>query len=469
MGAGYYLCVHNYPGTGSLTFSLKATKDACRVSFNHLGNPLVCSTPRDAPEEAKKYSECSASGECICKPPYAKPVDNVYPNLGFESCATKVTMLSDQEASPLQPYTATEQRVGPQQWEYWGFNTTSDDYEVVITVAERGQGRVEPFIRFGVPPGASAGQFDERADWNPAPSERQHQIILDSDKAGTRSGLWFVGVFGAGGGGFFDLSLQIFSCPGNCSSTNGVCNEKTHQCTCNDGYGGADCSIFSKELTFNSTVDKQTSAVFEYEYFNMPPVTDTMLQGDVEVKLTIRTSSDAWNIHIAARPEFLVSLDPDAPGAYPTAKNFTQRVVLDLDRPHTLTLCSTQLLKGTWKAAIHNPLPNVPLNYTLVIEKVGRCLNGCSGHGGCSTDGFCECENGWLGGDCSVEAGGGGGEPHPPRSHPFWHFVANLILMGVGAAAAFAYIAYRGIPRWLPMRPNAVDIGLYQELTEGGI
>ena len=23
--------------------------------------------------------------------------------------------------------------------------------------------------------------------------------------------------------------------------------------------------------------------------------------------------------------------------------------------------------------------------------------------------------------------------------------------------------------KWLPMRPNAVDIGLYQELTEGGI
>ncbi len=473
---GYYLCVHNYPGTGSLEFALKATKDVCRVSFsrkddNDGGQPLVCSSPLDASDDEKRYTECkSTTGDCICKEPYAKPVENVYPGLGFEDCSAKVTMLSEDDASDSKVYESNDEYVAPQQWRFWGFNTSAEDYEVIVTVAETqtrsaSGGRVAPFARFGVPPGASPGQFDERTRSPPSSSsssgQNEHRIVLDSSVPGTRSGLWFIGVFGLSGGGSFDFTLQKFSCPGNCSS-NGVCDKDTHKCTCDENYGGADCSMYSKEIPYNSTIERNTSTKFEYEYFNMPEITETMLSGNVDIKITALTSSNLWNEHISARPEILLSLDPGSPGSFPSADNFTQRMVLDLNIPHSLTLCSSQLVQGPWKLALHNPLSNVPLNFTLTVEKIGRCLNNCSGKGECSDDGVCECEDDWAGGDCSVQKSSGG-------HHEFRNFLAFLFDLAVGAGTAFAYVSYRGVPRWLPMHTNGYSgsgLGLYQELHE---
>lgn len=478
---GYYLCVHNYPGTGSLEFSLKATKDVCRVSFSRYdgGEPLVCSSPRNASEEDKRYTDCkTTSGDCICKPPYAKPVENVYSGLGFESCSAPVVMVSKDDVSDTKAYEVNDEYVGPQHWRFWGFNTSAEDYEVIVTVAER-QGRsgrsghVAPFARYGVPPGASPGQFDERTRSPPSSSsffgQHEHRIVLDSSEPGTRGGLWFIGVFGLSSGGRFDFSLQKFGCPGNCSS-NGVCDKKIHKCTCEENYGGAGCSLYSKEFPYNSTVERNTSAVFEYEYFNMPEITETMLNGNVEINITAVASSILWNEHIAALPEILLLLDPGSPGAFPNADNFTQRMVLNLNTPHSLALCSSQLVQGPWKVALHNPLSNIPLNYTLTVEKIGKCLNNCSGKGECSDDGVCVCDTNWAGGDCSVEiSGGGGGGGTSVHHHPFLSFIGSLFLVAIGAAAAFGYVTYRGIPRWLPMNMNRYSgsgLGLYQELHE---
>ncbi|KAL4552247.1 hypothetical protein Ndes2526B_g06472 [Nannochloris sp. 'desiccata'] len=486
LNQGYYLCVHNYPGTGSLEFSLKATKEVCRVSFSRYdgGAPLVCSSPRDASEEDKRYTECKpTTGDCICKPPYAKPVENVYPGLGFESCSAPVTMISKDDASDSKAYESNDEYVAPQEWRFWGFNTSAEDYEVIATVAEKqgrrggggGGGRVAPFARFGVPPGASPGQFDERTRSPPSSSssssfgQHEHRIVLDSTVPGTRSGLWFIGVFGLSSGGRFDLSLQKFSCPGNCSS-NGVCDRESHKCTCEENYGGADCSNYIKEIPYNSTVEKNTSPIFEYEYFNMPEITETMLSGNVDVRITAFASSNLWNEHIAALPEILLSLDPGSPGAFPSADNFTQRMVLNLNKQHSLTLCSSQFVQGPWKVALHNPLSNIALNYTLTVEKIGRCLNDCSGKGECSDDGVCQCEDDWAGGDCSVEKSGGGGTGGTTvHHHRFRSFISSLFLMAIGAAATFGYVSYRGIPRWLPMNMNGYSgsgLGLYQELHE---
>jgi hypothetical protein len=482
---GYYLCVHNYPvfeEKQSLEFSLKATKDVCRVSFSRHdgGAPLVCSSPRDASEEEKRYTDCKlTTGNCVCKPPYAKPVENVYPGLGFEDCSAVVTLISEEDSKS---YESNDEYVAPQQWRFYGFNTSTEDYEVIVTVAETqsrssgGDSGVAPFARFGVPPGANPGQFDERTRSPPSSSskdfgmQREHRIVLDSSSPGTRSGTWFIGVLGLSSGGSFDFSLQKFSCPGNCSS-NGVCDAETHKCTCDNNYGGADCSLYSKEIQYNATIERDTSPVFEYEYFNMPEITERMLSGNVDIKITAIASSTKWYEHISARPEILLSLDPDSPGTFPNANNFTNRMVLNLNTPHSLTLCSSQLVKGPWKVALHNPLQNIALNYTLTVEKVGRCLNRCSGQGTCSDDGVCECENNWAGGDCSVEKpSGGGGGGKGDRHGGFVRFLGSLFLIAIGAASAFGYISYRGIPRWLPMNINsgcsASGLGLYQELHE---
>lgn len=195
----------------------------------------------------------------------------------------------------------------------------------------------------------------------------------------------------------------------------------------------------------------------------------------------------------------------DGHGSYPTPTNFTQRLVLDMERPHKLILGVSQLEAGDWKVsqgakqsreahawmenmrrgpsvlviiicllcfllalqlAVYNPMPSIPLNYTLAVVKVGRCLNDCSGNGECSSDGACQCHEGWLGGDCSVNQSGGGGKP--AHRHGFATFMSSIFLMAVGAVAAFAYVSFQGIPRWLPLHNGAGfgGIGMYQELTE---
>jgi hypothetical protein len=46
------------------------------------------------------------------------------------------------------------------------------------------------------------------------------------------------------------------------------------------------------------------------------------------------------------------------------------------------------------------------VSYNLTASKEARCLNGCNGHGTCTDDGVCRCEDNWTGGDCSVNARG---------------------------------------------------------------
>ena len=47
------------------------------------------------------------------------------------------------------------------------------------------------------------------------------------------------------------------------------------------------------------------------------------------------------------------------------------------------------------------------VGYNLTATKEGRCLNNCTGHGTCSEDAICHCQDNWTGGDCSVNAKGG--------------------------------------------------------------
>lgn len=47
------------------------------------------------------------------------------------------------------------------------------------------------------------------------------------------------------------------------------------------------------------------------------------------------------------------------------------------------------------------------IGYTLTAVKIAHCLNDCSGHGQCDSNGTCQCDGSWAGGDCSVNKEGG--------------------------------------------------------------
>lgn len=76
---GAYLCVRAY-GDQPIEFSLQAVLTPCPASFGDAGEALQCSSPLgDAPGGERRYSECTAAGECVCTGAYAKPVASVFP------------------------------------------------------------------------------------------------------------------------------------------------------------------------------------------------------------------------------------------------------------------------------------------------------------------------------------------------------------------------------------------------------
>ena len=55
--------------------------------------------------------------------------------------------------------------------------------------------------------------------------------------------------------------------------------------------------------------------------------------------------------------------------------------------------------------AIYNPISRpYSIGYTLNVNTLSHCINGCAGHGVCGdSDGKCQCQDGFTGPDCSVD------------------------------------------------------------------
>lgn len=75
--SGAYLCVKGYGSTAS-TYALRASYTKCPSDFTEDGREMMCSSLIDASESEKRYTGCSADGMCSCKPPYQKPLLEVY-------------------------------------------------------------------------------------------------------------------------------------------------------------------------------------------------------------------------------------------------------------------------------------------------------------------------------------------------------------------------------------------------------
>ncbi len=76
--AGVYLCIKAY-GEVNLTYALRATLSDCPADFSAAGQQLLCSSPVDGDASQQRYTQCAPDGTCVCKPPYDKPVEDVYP------------------------------------------------------------------------------------------------------------------------------------------------------------------------------------------------------------------------------------------------------------------------------------------------------------------------------------------------------------------------------------------------------
>ena len=152
---GAYTCVRAY-GSQPITFALHALLTPCPASYDAAGAPLMCQSPLAAPQEQRRYSDCSAAGECVCTGQYAKPLPSVFPGgwvgsacwvtfclpscptclpfplpsclpstcplpissaagIGFEDCSTPVMNISRTELAANRSFQLEHERVEPDQ------------------------------------------------------------------------------------------------------------------------------------------------------------------------------------------------------------------------------------------------------------------------------------------------------------------------------------------------------------------
>jgi hypothetical protein len=270
----------------------------CPSSFAPDGAQLECSSPVGGPEEGHRFSECTAA-ECVCKPPFDRPVPVVFPGLGFEDCSARTLHLGSQ-LSAAQPFVAHHERLAPDAWAFYSFEIHPDDFQVVVTVVERGEARVDLFLKAGAPPGDGPQQFDLRPKWNAATRDRQLQVDMGPADPGFRTGRWFVGVVADDAEAEYALTIAKYGCPFNCSG-NGDCDGATHVCTCAPGFGGKDCALVSAPLEYGTIAGRNATAAFEFEFYSMPPVTGERREGAPRAFLWPHSRRGACSLHSRPR------------------------------------------------------------------------------------------------------------------------------------------------------------------------
>ncbi|KAK9824143.1 hypothetical protein WJX72_008089 [[Myrmecia] bisecta] len=406
---GVYLCIKAY-GEANVSYSLRALTTQCPSDFTAEGDARVCSALVNAPADQQRSQGCTAEGQCICKPPWNKPVSEVYPGLGFEDCSAKVTNISSSELTQTAPYVKEHEEVAPAAWSFYKFDVADDDYQVVVNVAgERdspcaSSGYMELFLKYGQPPDYHYSHYDFRpAGQYYYDDDSDLEVTMDPSDSAFQRGVWFAGVNGDDRDMCrYTITFNKYECPLNCSGRGDCVHESDgkRKCDCHQGYFGDDCSGEASRLTYDQQVSKEESS-FEYDYYQLPEVSPTMLTHNVEVRIVASFSSSEFTEWSAAVPEMLL-LNGDV-AAVPTAANHTFKLTMEKQNTdYEINLCPSMLSKGTWRVAIYNPLRLYKIAYKLAAQKLAHCLNDCNGNGDCDADGMCRCRDNWTGGDCSV-------------------------------------------------------------------
>ena len=198
-------------------------------------------------------------------------------------------------------------------------------------------------------------------------------------------------------------------CESNCSS-HGVCNLDTGECACELGYAGSDCEQrdeFSCDLPegdelvsrcAGSCDDAELKCYCGGGKFPRRPMFQCEFRG---VGKWMSWKSEGWNhARVAASPRDFWSSAADAPGylrkhpVWGQPPDAARRRVAWCDAepgrgPHPAAGCNCH--EGTDGALCETPV-------------LMACLNQCNARGVCH-HGFCRCDEGWYGVDCSLHRG----------------------------------------------------------------
>ena len=441
---GVYLCIEAY-GDHNTTFELQAAFSECPAAF--------VSPPGASRDAGGIVSQCSSfagdaqpagtcdesTGKCACReyddhtylPPDgddggegdAVPTES----LGFESCSARVDFARDDDASS----SWTNQSLAPGAWHFYAFTSREDDYQTVVTLTRgetsgaepRGGGRASAYLRHETLPDHRWGHRDLPTSYAD-PDDATQEMILTRGDAHFAPGTWYVGVFaGTGDSARYDLSVQKYDCPKNCSDRGRCVREAngTRSCACDVGPSGP---YLLEDCSEEFTAWEKDGAVYavngtlrssEYDYFALPELDARERRRRIELVLTAEYDREDPPYYWQPERPTLLLKNGDSRHDFPTMDNYTFKVTMETKmRKYSVELCASQfnLGAGLWQAAIYNPVRVEPMRYWVTFEKRGVCPSAndqeCSGHGTCHAGdaadpdfATCRCDEGWTSSDCN--------------------------------------------------------------------
>ena len=170
-------------------------------------------------------------------------------------------------------------------------------------------------------------------------------------------GTWYIGVHATSGkGSRYDVSVQKYDCPRNCSDR-GTCvvsPNGTHSCQCDVGANGPylleDCSEEFTALKpgpggvygVNGTLSSA-----DYDYFMLPEIDLRESRRQIELVLSAKYNRDDPPYYWQPERPVLLLLKGDSRGDFPSLDNYTFKVVMEKSQQdYSIELCASQMKLG---------------------------------------------------------------------------------------------------------------------------
>ena len=427
---GVYLCVFAY-GDHNTTFELQAAFSKCPSAFvAPVGNATGTSIATECsakPNDQQPNGACdAASGACTCHSyedhSFVPPPSDADrgDSLGFATCAARVDFMLPTEKSK----SWNNNKLTAGSWSFYKFDLAEDDYQALVTLSKDvehgGYGRL--YLRHESLPDSQWGHYDLPSNYVSSSQVTQEVTITKGDPAFI-PGVWYVGVHASGGrSSQYELSVQKYNCPRNCSDR-GTClvsPNGTHTCQCDVGPNGPylleDCS---EEFTALEAKDggyavNGTLKSADYDYFMLPEIDLRESRRQIELVLSAKYDRETPAYYWQPEKPALLLLKGDSRSAFPNVNNYTFKVTMEeTQKDYSIDLCASQMKLGTgvWQAAVYNPERMSEMKYWVSFQKKAVCPSAteeeCSGHGTChqnSTDpdfATCKCAEGWTAADCN--------------------------------------------------------------------
>lgn len=329
---------------------------------------------RSCPNNCNNHGTCNSSNVCQC-------------NSGWAGVDCSIALV------PITNNTVVASSVSLHNWVIYTINAYSTSV-ITIELNQTTSGDADLYIRFNNIP--TLNDFDYRD----SSGKTKVKVTID---AGTRQGLWYIGVFGYLAVSF-NIRVTVTGDTCNCNN-HGTCRDGV--CTCNSGYWGSDCSIAYSDLTANTAVSSSVGTG-AWKYYRSVITSGNFIE---------------WELTQIGQGDVDIYVQFNQP---PTLTSYLyNNITMGL----TSTIRVNDASIGSYFVGVYGFRSS---EFRLVQDPVrSQCPNQCSKRGTCSGI-TCTCRSGFSGEYCqTMTAGVTTGLPYEgfvdQNLWNFYHYVSNTL------------------------------------------